>query len=741
MKKIKLAQIVFDLNQGGLQNGVVNLVNSMDQTYFENIIICLSKSGVLRNRLNPGIKVIEMNAEVNDVMLPFRLLKLFKKERFDVVHARNWNTFFDSVVAARLARVKVVVHSYHGLLPFDGFPLHRRLVVKLLSPFVNSIFTVVDDTSKSWAKLNWLSKAKVGVIYNGVDTNAFSPKEKDQCLLSQLNIKQDCSVVGIVGGLTQVKGHDVFLKAAQRISEKNDKVEFLIIGDGPLRQKLENDVVLFNIKEKVKFLGERSDVPRLLSCMDILVSSSYLEGMSNVILEAMSSGVAVVATAVGGNPEIVEDGVNGFLIPVGDAEALGKTILSLIENHALRNTITQNARARVIEQFSLGNMVRSYSKMYSQYFKDKGKRGKTVLVIGVYPPPFGGMATYIKDMLESNLNKQYKLIHFDTTNRLSPDKTIFQSAFFHLQRITKLVNMLIFSRPNIVHMHICSYQSFWRSSVDIALVKIFSRAKLLLHVHGAYFDKFYLESIALNKRIIKFTLNCSTNIIVLSRYWFDFFSGVVDSNKLCIVENGIVTKDYLNHFEIRLAKNGQTDKINIFFIGEIGKRKGVYDIFNVIPEVIKKSPKAHFSFAGSFEDKTIESEIYDLIKRKNLKNYVSFLGLVTGKQKNKSFEDADIFILPSYAENFPISMIEAMASGLPVVTSRVGAIPEIIKDGENGFVVDPGDCSQIVEKILALSKDYNLRMSMGKHNREIALRRFDFNRVSEDIDHAYSAHS
>ena len=156
----------------------------------------------------------------------------------------------------------------------------------------------------------------------------------------------------------------------------------------------------------------------------------------------------------------------------------------------------------------------------------------------------------------------------------------------------------------------------------------------------------------------------------------------------------------------------------ILFVGGLGQRKGVYDILQAIPLVVKRWPKAHFSFAGSEETKGVNENIERICTQLSLQGIANFLGTVNGPGKLNLFHKASIFVLPSYGENLPYALLEAMAAGLPVITTPVGAIPEIVSDGCNGFLIQPGDIQALANRIIELLGNPQLRSAMSKTNVE-----------------------
>ncbi len=333
---------------------------------------------------------------------------------------------------------------------------------------------------------------------------------------------------------------------------------------------------------------------------------------------------------------------------------------------------------------------------------------KKVLMIGPAPPPHGGgMQTFIEDILGSELPK---IVELKLLNTIVPD-IYFKYRPLRLLLFFKFIFLLIIDliifRPEIVHIHTSSYTGFWEKALFVIISKTFSR-KVILHIHGSSFNKFCKNSRF--KMYIYRILDLCDKLIVLSNYWSEFFKNNIAEEKLVIVENGI----NINHFS-HIPHKEKT--INILFIGSIGERKGLYVILeSIINSTFLQKPIFQFNFIGGGIFKKDFEHVVDSFKGYNIRN-VHFHGKLIGDDKYEYFRKADIFILPSYAEGLPIAILEAMASYLPVISTKVGGIPDLIKS-QNGILINSGDSKALSEAILTLANDSELRKRIGQNNRK-----------------------
>ncbi len=369
--KIKILHVLHSFNMGGLENGVVNLLNNSNQDMFEHEICCVTKSGRAALRLKKRIPIYEMHKrEGNDWRLIPKLARLMKNIKPDIVHTRNWGTV-DGIVAARLARVRAVVHGEHGWNMDDpmGQNIRRRIARKLLSGMVNHFVAVSEDIKQWMIKSIGISNTKVSKILNGVNTDKFCPRDNIG-IRNSLGFSSEDIVIGTVGRLDPIKDQRLLLQAFSCLKHEEKNLRLVLVGDGPEKRNLESVRKRLSIGDRVVFLGERDDVDKILSVFDLFVLPSKNEGISNTILEAMATGLPVIATDVGGNPELVKHGHTGLLFPPGGCRALVDALNFYIEqNPHMIEIHGQNARERAVREFSLKRMVKEYETLYkSLYF-------------------------------------------------------------------------------------------------------------------------------------------------------------------------------------------------------------------------------------------------------------------------------------------------------------------------------------------------------------------------------------
>lgn len=370
MRKTRVMHLIHRLNAGGAENGVINLANNIDINLFDFSICALVGNGALTHRLNKiRTTLFELNkGSGNDLHLPIRLFHLFNRWRPDIVHTHAWGTLCEGFLAAKAARILVLIHGEHGTIQKKK---HNILVQRMVWHFVDRVLSVSYDHAHQLTKTIGFPLDRIHVLANGVDHERFDSKKGGQHVRKHLNLRQDDIVIGTVGRLVPVKNQQLLIHSFSRLCNKYPNIRLMVTGDGPLRESLEQVAGEIICPTRFRFLGRRSDVPEIMAAMDIFTLPSHSEGMSNTILEAMSSGLPVIATAIGGNPELVVHGETGQLIPVDNTHALTDAIAFLVENPAIRNRMGLAGRQRVEDRFSLQRMVANYQDLYHRCMLEK----------------------------------------------------------------------------------------------------------------------------------------------------------------------------------------------------------------------------------------------------------------------------------------------------------------------------------------------------------------------------------
>ncbi len=360
--------IVLGLDVGGLEYLVLNLLRKLNKTKYNLSICSLSAKGELEINFKE-IKVPIYHVEKNegiDLSLYFRLGRLFREKKIDIIHTHNSAAWFYGAVAAKLSGVKTVIHTEHSNVLSSRKNL--LLAESFLSIITNVIISDSEKVKQHLVKKQRVNEKKVVTILNGIDIDRFHTIIDIKDKKKELGVSENSLVVGNVARLEPIKDHLYLLDIFKRISRQLPEAILLIVGGGSQAKKLENKARELEIEKKVIFLGTRSDVPEIVKIFDVFVLTSKNEGLPLSLLEAMASSKAVIATNVGGNPEVVIQGVTGFLLPVDEPEQMSEIIISLLQDKKLLNQMGNAGLKRVKEIFNLEGMVQKYENIYDCLF-------------------------------------------------------------------------------------------------------------------------------------------------------------------------------------------------------------------------------------------------------------------------------------------------------------------------------------------------------------------------------------
>ena len=355
---------------GGAETLLVNLVRRLDRDRFLPELCCLKYFGPLGEVLAAEIPAFTgLLKNKYDVAVLSRLTRLLQRRRVDAVITvgTGGDKMFWGRLAAWRAGVPVIASALHS----TGLPDHVEWLNRRLAPITDAFIAVAEPHARYLAEQEGCPPDKVRVIPNGVDTERFRPLAADDRLRATLKLTPSAPVAAIIAALRPEKNHELFLAAAARIYRARPDARFLVIGDGAERSKLETLASQLDLNDAVSFLGTRSDVPELLSLVDVLMLTSHMEANPVSILEALACGKPVVATRVGSIPESIHDGENGYLVPPGGEEALASRVLELFNAPELARQFGQAGRRRVVDDWSLERMVSGYEQLIEGIYASK----------------------------------------------------------------------------------------------------------------------------------------------------------------------------------------------------------------------------------------------------------------------------------------------------------------------------------------------------------------------------------
>jgi sugar transferase (PEP-CTERM/EpsH1 system associated) len=371
-----VVHIVHRFDTGGLENGVVNLINHLPRDAYRHLVVALTEVTDFRQRLrHDDVECIALHKPPGQgAKLYPRLYGLLRQHRPAIVHTRNLAAL-EMQAAAWAARVPLRIHGEHGrdVEDLDGTSRKYQRLRRLYAPFVHRYIALSQDLAGYLTQRVGIAASRVTQIYNGVDAERFHPAAggRPEPIPGAPFAAPGHWLVGTVGRMQTVKHQPLraraFVRALTLAPALRERIRLVLVGDGPLRAECQAVLAQAGVADLAWLPGERADVPAVMRGLAAFVLPSLAEGISNTVLEAMASGLPVVATAVGGNPELIAAGRTGLLVPADDVDAMAQALLRLAADPAAAQAMGREGRAEVERRFSLETMVAAYRRVYDQY--------------------------------------------------------------------------------------------------------------------------------------------------------------------------------------------------------------------------------------------------------------------------------------------------------------------------------------------------------------------------------------
>lgn len=347
-------------------------------------------------------------------------------------------------------------------------------------------------------------------------------------------------------------------------------------------------------------------------------------------------------------------------------------------------------------------------------------------------PYLGGIENVIDTLIHSRLHEKYEFSIFDTYRKPDPKRRFVKKIFFAVVLPFRCTYSVKKTQSKVAHIHFCSKTDFWKHSLCLFACKAL-KIKTIFHLHGGSFDTIYSQYSPALQKVVKFILRQPDIVVALSEYWKTFLSEISSKEKIRILPNPIDCQKLSSYSKNSAEKLSSS----VVLLGSLGKRKGHFDVLDAIPLVLKENPDVQFYFAGLDEDFRATEELKAIAVKNNIANNTNFIGPITGDKKLKLLGESGIIILPSYGENMPISVLEGMAAKKSVITTRVGAIPEVIVDNKSGMLISPGDVDGLALKINHLFANPSFAFQLGNNAYMRVKDNWDVDKIALQVDQLY----
>ncbi len=685
---------------GGSERQFISLAKSLDDRQFALKLGCIQTKGPLRN-LFGEVPRFRLGGSVygwKSWQSRWQLSRHLRREQIQIAHSFDFYTNLTLIPAARWAGVPVVIGSQRQL----GDLLSSAQSRAQLAAF-RFCDAVVCNSEAAAGKLadSGLSRAKIRVIGNALLPEAFAETEP---LVPR---RAGTLRVGMVARMNAGhKNHLEFLRAMARLRSAFPAAEFLLAGDGPLRPELEAEARALGMADRVLFLGDRRDVAAVLASIDVTVVPSDSESLSNVVLESMAAGVPVIATRVGGNPELVNDN-HGILVPPRDVEALANATEQLLNNPARRAELGTNSRRFARDNFSAESISNKYEELYSALLARKTQRASAsvhvpikVAVIGPSLRYVGGQSVQAGLLLRHWSGDPDAHVTFIPVDPQFPFGLRWVARVPGLRTIVRTPFYLVglwrgLRDADVAHIFSASYSSFVVAVFPAWLVATMRGKKTLINYHSGE-ARGHLSGSWFARGVLK-RAGC---VVTPSAYLVDVFRefGLQAAPVPNIVD--------LAQFTYRVREPLQphlvcTRGFHPYYCVDV--------VVKAFALVKREFPQAQLDLVGGGP---LEQDIKQLVSELKVEG-VNFCGIASREEIGRYYDRADIFINGSRLDNMPVSVLEAFASGTPVISTAPEGMRYLVEHGRTGLLSEPGDPEALAQNVIRVLRDPQLASSLS----------------------------
>ncbi len=769
----RVARVLFvidELDVGGTEQQLLELVKRLDRRRYAPMVCCFRPGRVSREIGALGVPVVTIRKRWKvDPFLVLSLTRLMRRERIDLVQTYLFTSNTWARLAAILARVPVIVSSERNVDIWE--PAFKRRLGCWLDRWT-AVTIVNSEAVKDYLSLKGLPRKKLRVIYNGVDPERFEPSATPETIRTELGIPADHAVVGLVARLEPQKDPHTFLRAAAIVAAKCPAVSFLVVGGGTLERELPGLARELGIADRVIFTGPRRDVPELLAGCDVSVISSLKEGMSNSVMESMAAGKPMVATRVGGNAELIQNGETGLLIPPGDPSSLAGAIQRLLDNASLAQAMGRRAKIRMAERFSVDAMVEAIQWLYAHLLRPKpasrrgdetaARRGDDANRLGLVVSQFPRYvdAYFLREI--SALASRgirfriFSLRGFDgavvhaAAKPFLPDtvyvpflfswplarahaRFLYQMPLRYLGTLATVIggtlrqpralvrSLAVFPKSvylaelvrteGIAHVHANWASHPATSALVIARLTGISWS-FTGHASDIYIDNAMLPE---KLRAAEFVVTCTSH----NQGYLARAAGLTTADKIVVSYHGVDLA--------RFAPPAQrpVDRFRILTAGTLRECKGFPDLVEACRLLAGRAIAFDCTIVGDGEER---AGLERLIRRLGLQDRVRITGYLSQEDLIPLYQQASVVALPALSEShfgIPNVLVEALAVETPIVCTRLPSLSELMEDGECGLYVPERDPGALANALEQLARDPARCRAMGAAGRRKITTLFD----------------
>ena len=699
-----------NLETGGTERQFVEIARGLSERRVPVHLGCVHNHGAFGDGLE-GLEEFRLGGSLyglQSMRSRWRLYRHLKRLEAAVAHAFDFYANLTLVPAAKLAAVPVVVGSHRQL----GDLLTPAQFQSQLAAFRLCDRVVCNSRAAADRLIEaGLARRAIATIGNALPDAAFAEVKP------ALERQADRVRIGIIARMNkEYKNHRGFLRAAKLVSAQCPGVEFVLAGDGPLRAELEKDADALGLGEKARFLGDRRDVAAVLASLDVSVVASDSESLSNVMLESMAAGVPVVATAVGGNVELAGEG-RAVLVEAKNDRALAEGVMRLVDDRSLRAAMVREARHFVEENFRLERVCQQYQDLYAEVLRGKrarGARGRTgvrphsapskvrVAFVGPSLRYVGGQSVQADLLIEhwkGDPEIEARFVAVDPgfppglgwAERVPFLRTVIRTPLYWWSLWRGLKDV------DVAHIFSASYSSFLLAPLPAHLAARLRGKKTLINYHsGEARDHLGRSSIA------RRALRSADRVVVPSGYLEEVFG-----------EFSLPAQVVPNIVDLAQFHYRERPKLRPHLVCTRGFHPyySVDVVIRAFSRVQKLFPQAQLDLVGKGPQ---ERELRELVRELELRG-VNFTGVASRQQIPGFYDRADIFVNASWIDNMPLSVLEAFASGTPVITTAAGGIRYLVEHGRTGLLSPTGDPEALAANVIRVLRESTLAAELASN--------------------------
>jgi glycosyltransferase involved in cell wall biosynthesis len=768
-RPVRVLFLIDELDIGGTEQQILELVKRLDRGRYLPMVCCFRPGRVSAEIEAAGVRVFTLKKRAAvDPGLVLAMARLMRRERVDLVQTYLFTANTWGRLAAILARVPIIVSSERNVDMWEE--RYKQTIGTWLDRWTR--LTIGNSEAvKGYLTRKGLPPEKIQVVYNGVDTSRFDAPVTPDVTKSELGIPLHHAVVGLLARLEPQKDPRTFLQVAAMVAERLPAVSFLVVGGGSLQRELAEEAQALGIGERVIFTGPRRDVPRLLAACDVSVNSSLKEGLSNTIMESMAAGKPMVATRVGGNAELVQDGVTGFLVRPRDAVGLAAAVQRLLEDPALAKSMGARAKIRIAQRFSVEAMVEGTERLYDELTGSSkpgpdtraaapdGREGRVIALVASQFPRYVDAyflreiaalaARGIRFRIFSLRGFDGKVIH-DAARPFLPE-TVYVPFLLSWKLLR--ANARAFGRiPGRYLGTLCSViggcltrpRAFVRNLAVFPKSVYFAelaRAEGLAHIHAnwashpatsawvmsrltgipwsfaGHASDIYIENAMLREKILQ-----ASFVVTCTRHNKDYLTAVAGAgarDKIIVSYHGVDLEKF------RPARQRPTDRFRILTVGTLRECKGLPDLIEAGRILAARGVSFDCTIVGDGPER---SSLERRIRRAGLDDRIRITGFLSQEDLIPLYQKASVVVLPALAEShfgIPNILLEAFAVETPVICTPLPSLSEVMEDGREGLYVPEHVPEALADALQTLSRHPERCRAMGAAGRRQVEAMFD----------------